>query len=628
MAFKRASPGRRDFLKILASGTIAGLSVPFWSNLVATGESRPNVVVVVSEGHRWDMMSCSGNKFLRTRHFDRLAQEGCLFENAFTVAGVSPPAYACFLTSKYSHQCGVPTALKKNNSFLEHQRPFPVILHNAGYDSAYFGTWGFGDDRSPRVGFDHWVVCDMCNEPLNPTVWVNGKNKRIEGFGNDVISKLAAEFISARSKRDKPFCVIVSLMPVESPFAYPSRHEHLLDGIEITKPDSFSEDYGQSGRLSRLRESPIRIGTSKEGLLGFDSSWDKYVKSYYRAVQALDDALGEILRAVDDIGATETTVLIYVSNHGYSLGEHGLTSKCCGYEQVIRIPMAIRYPKAIKQGYRCKELVLNVDLAPTVISFCGLAVPRDASGQSLVPLLKNRVGSLEGWREDFLFEYWDNRPEFPAQLAVRTKTHKLIAYQYEPHMELYDLENDPYERVNVARNSEYAVTLTNMEKRLKRLKEKTSWSLRMDQEIKACFVIGPVSNVSAEYFGKTISSWRFESARSYKFGDGTFSWTKHMVGPDGRLHFTDAAADDVLFIAIPVERKTSFDPCALIWLDPGRSAKAYFNGKVIWEHSDDAALCNSPLSAADAFILLQVPASIPEGLKIILNAPLDSLKLL
>lgn len=627
MAVKRGAPGRRDFLKILASGTIAGLSVPFWNCLVAGGEPRPNVVVVVSEGHRWDMMGCSGNKFLQTPHFDRLARQGCLFENAFTVAGSSPPAYASFLTGKYPHQCSVLTAHVKHNSFLEYQRPFPVVLHNAGYDSAYFGKWGLGDDRLPKVGFDHWATCDIDDQSLNPTIWVNGANKKVDGFVNDVVPKLAAEYISGRSKRGKPFCVIVSLMPVETPFVYPSRYKHLLDGTEIPKPASFSEDYGQSGRLSRLRESPIRIDTSEEGLSGFDGSWGKYVKSYYRAVKALDDALGEILRAVDDIGAAENTVLIYVGNHGYSLGEHGLTGKCCAYEQVIRIPMIVRYPEVIKQGSRCKELILNIDIAPTVISFCGLSIPRDVSGQSLVPLLKNRVESLEGWREDFLFECWDNRPEFPSQVAVRTQTCKLIAYQYEPHVEMYDLENDPTEKGSVAGNSEYALTLANMEKRLKRLKEKTGWSLRMDQEIKSCFVIGPVSSASAEYLGKMISSWRFESTRSYKVGDSTLSWIQYVVGADGRLHFTGGTADQVLFIAIPVERKTSFDPCALLCLDPGKSAKAYFNGKVVWEYSDDAPLCNSPVSATDALILLQVPASFPGGLKIILNAPLESLKL-
>jgi N-acetylglucosamine-6-sulfatase len=626
---------RRDFLKLLRSGAIAGVTAPLASAtlLNCSTAGRPNVVILLADDLRWDMAGCTGNPYARTPHVDRLAAEGCLFENAFATTGVCAPSRAGFLTGKHGHQCGVPQIIPRNNTFLLNETPFPALLHEAGYYSAHIGKWHLGDGKSPKPGYDYWASYPWLGSFQDPTLWIDGEKQQLHGYRDDRLAELAADKIAELARGDRPFCLFLALTAPHLPFTYPDRHRHYLADTEIPMPDSGDEDYGKSGRAWVLKGSVIRLRESPSGLRLFGNSWDRYIKSYYRAAKSLDDSLGTVLRALDEAGIVDDTIVIYTSDQGYTLGEHGMTEKHFAYEQVMRIPMVVRYPRLIRPGIRRRELVLNTDVAPTLLQLCGLEPPSGVAGRSWLPLLGAETSPADSWREDFLFEYWDWRPVLPAQLAVRSQRYKLIIYPGFPFHELYDLATDPAENKNVATDPGYAAALDEMRRRLSRLIRETGWKRRGDQDVETCYAMGPIHQRDERRVRGEVFSAGFDPEQVLRYRGAALEWEKVPVGADGLLELGVAVPwtpEHVMLLSIPIRRLGERDPCAILRIDPSREASAYFRGEEIWRAEASTRQTrafqkyNPPLLEERSVIRMVMPCRGPDRVRITINAPVGS----
>ena len=593
--------------------------------------SRPNVVFIMADDQRWDMLSSNGNPYVETPHLDRLAREGCSFPNAFTVSGVCSPSRANFFSGKYSHNCGAPQIIWKNNTFLMNEKPFPALLQEAGYYSAHVGKWHLGEGQKQKPGYDYWAGFEWLGEFFDTKVHVNGEEMQYDGFSDDILAGIAAGKIREMAGREQPFCLFVGLKAPHLPFSYPERYEHLLDSIPVPEPASIDEDYDVSGRAPIMKSNVIRIRTFQGGIPMF-GSWESYVKAYYRSSQALDDAVGIILDALDESGITDETIIIYSSDQGYTLGEHGMTEKHYAYEQVMRIPMLIRYPELVKAGSSPEALVLNIDLAPTVLDLCGIDPPEEMDGRSWKGIF---TGNEEEWRKDFLFEYWDYRSILPSQLAVRSADFKLITYQDYPETELYDLRNDPRENRNVASDPEYAGALSEMQSRLERLVTEEAWKKRLRSNPPHCWVLGPVDREDAGALRSLAFDTSFDPSAAIDFNGKKYQWQKVETGKEGWMDFGGSREGDpgkVLLVSIPVKRLAEKDPHAILDMRPARETTAWYRGEKIWECDATASLglsyYNFPLLNEDEVIQLELSCAGPQEIEFILYAPEGSIELL
>jgi hypothetical protein len=359
------------------------------------------------------------------------------------------------------------------------------------------------------------------------------------------------------------------------------------------------------------------------------------VKAYYRSSQALDDAVGIILEAIDQAGISEETIVIYSSDQGYTLGEHGMTEKHYAYEQVMRIPMIIRYPDRVEPGITPEGIVLNTDVAPTVLDFCGVEPPPEMTGKSWRPLLQAAGDHKVDWREDFLFEYWDYRPILPSQLAVRSAKYKLITYQDFPELELYDLEKDPDENHNVIHQAKYAEVTIEMQNRLQRLVGETGWSQRRFLPVNNCYALGPLSVEEAEAVRKKVFVSAFDPGQEFEIGGEVQGWKKIGFGSDGSLQIQGSipeTPDHVMLLTIPVKRLAERDPHAILDMRPARATSAWFRGEKHWEckavENLGLSYYNFPLPDEHNLIRLEMSCEGTPNVKMTINAPEGSISLL
>ncbi len=591
-----------------------------------TDGKKPNVIFIMADDQRHDMLSCNGNPYVETPHLDRLAGEGCNFINAFTVSGVCSPSRANFFSGKYSHNCGAPQIIWKNNTFLSKEIPFPAILNEHDYYSAHVGKWHLGEGQKTKPGYDYWAGFEWLGDFFDTKVHINGALKEFKGYSDDILAGIAADKIRNLAGGEQPFCMFVGLKAPHLPFSFPERYEEFLDDTHIPEPESIDENYDESGRAPIMKTNVIRVRTFRMAIPGF-GSWENYVKSYYRSSQALDDAVGIILDALDEAGITNETVVIYSSDQGYTLGEHGMTEKHYAYEQVMRVPMIIRYPDLIPPGITTPEMVLNIDVAPTVLDLCGVSPPEDMDGLSWRSLIQPG-GSTKDWREDFLFEYWDYRPTLPSQLAVRTDRYKLITYQNFPERELYDLNTDPEENHNLVEKPEYADILIDMEARLDRLIQETGWSQRRFQAVNNCYALGPLDAAELGGVRDKVFSAEFDPDQEFEHGGNMLRWVKVGFGSDGVLNLGGSIMGDeeqVMLLSIPVRKMVEEDPHAILDMRPARATKAWHKGEMIWECEAASNLglsyYNFPLQEEYYTIRLEVSCEGPSNIQMLINTP-------
>jgi N-acetylglucosamine-6-sulfatase len=552
-----------------------------WSGCTEEKAERPNVILIVSDDHRADLMGCAGHPYLETPHLDKIAENGMYFANAFCVTGVCSPSRASILTGKYAHNAAAPYIVRDNNSF-DLQETFVEKLHENGYYTGHIGKWHLGEGDKKHEGYDYWAGFEWLGKFFDTEVSINGDQRQFTGFSDDILSDLAVDFIRDRHNSNQPFALYVGLKSPHMPFSYPERHNDLLAGVQIPKPGNFDEDYVESGKTG-LINNYIRIKTAPFGLPGW-KTWDRYIKSYYRSTRAVDDAVGKILQVLDDLQISDNTMVIYTSDQGYSNGEHGLTEKHFAYEQVMKVPLLIQYPKAVRPGSSTTEMVMLPDLAPTILDLCGVAPLSGVDGKSLRPLLYPTPGR-HPFREEVFFYYHSFPKNIPAQMALRTSKYKIIDYPYGNTEELYDLTRDPQENTNVAFDPGYAGVLKEMKARLQRNVEENGWALR--KRVPAQH-IAFVTGIAPEHVEQVAQKVILEGKGPSIALDDTSYTTEPRSQEDGRyiVHTPNPGSPGLAVLRIENERRQ--DLYTSFFFSHLRPKKIYTADRIYYNGDKDA----------------------------------------
>lgn len=585
----------------------------------ASGQAaqKPNVVLIIADDHRADWMGHKGNPFMVTPNLDRLAAEGISFENAFATSGVCSPSRASILTGRYAHRASAPQIIWRNNSFLMTQKTFPQYLKQAGYRTGYIGKLHLGEDEKPKPGFDEWIGFPFVGNFNDQPLWINGKKTESKGFTDDRLAELAAEQIKKwNGAGDDPFCLIVGLKASHIPFQYPERMKTRLADTAFPKPATWGL------RKPGLAGNCIFADQFQPGIPSY-GTFEEWIRSYSRLALTIDESVGTIVQALEKSGQLDNTLLIYTSDQGYSLGEFGLCEKHYAYEQIMRVPMIVRYPKVVSPGMKRDQMVLNLDITPTVLDLCGVPAPEGMDGKSWASLF---AGTNAAWRDEFFFDYWSANPgALPPMQAVRTDRYKLIDYLAKPVKELYDLKNDPQEQRDLYDHPEYAAVQREMEARLEKLKSGIGFQPREIKLLQTCFVLGPVAAVE-------------EAALRNQLAGGTIPESARRLVQPFDLSALKLLPGNVFYIAVPIDRLTDYDPHVtfeffaaggfLQWSKKHIPMAAFYGDEVVWMNKPyaDAVkldyapigkfndLCNYPLTGKKNMAVFRciVPQQMPK----------------
>jgi arylsulfatase A-like enzyme len=403
---------------------------------------KPNFVFVYTDDQRWDALGVvqkeMGDKarfpWLKTPNMDRLAAEGVRFKNAFVVNSLCAPSRASFLTGCYGHVNGV---VNNHTPFPEKNVTHASLLRAAGYKTAYVGKWHMDGQKGQRPGFDFSASFIGQGRYVDCPIEVNGKETPSKGWVDDVTTDYGIQFI--KENKDGPFLLVVGYKACHGPFDPPERRKNDYAGEQARSTPNFATPAIYK-KADKPADVPEKVPTNL---------------NYFRCITAADDNLGRLLKTLDDLKLADDTVAIFTSDNGYYLGEHTLGDKRSAYEESMRIPLIVRYPKLAAKGKTLDPIALNVDLAPTLLDFAGVAIPKEMQGRSWRPLLE---GKKTDWRSAFFYCYFYERNfNVPLVTAVRTDTAKLVKYPgHDDWTELFDLKADPYETKNLIKDDKHA----------------------------------------------------------------------------------------------------------------------------------------------------------------------------
>lgn len=487
------------WITLLVSATLSGCKngVP-----ESATSQRPNIIIIVTDDHAKNAVSAYGSKLINTPNIDRIGREGIRFDNAFVTNSLCGPARAVILTGKYSHLNGF---RDNNDRFDNSQVTFPKILQQAGYYTAIVGKWHL---VSEPAGFDYWNILIGQGEYYNPDFVQNGDTLRKEGYATDLITEYALQTLNNRPA-DKPFCLMLHQKAPHRNFMPNLKDLGAFDSTQLPFPPTLFDDYATRTAAAREQDMEIRDmyhaydlklkipeGKKDPGTGGHGEGhgakfwegnyrrfteeqkklWDeyykpisdafykanlkgkpleewmyqRYIKDYLSCVLSVDENIGKLFSYLEEKKLLDNTLIIYTSDQGFFLGEHGWYDKRFMYEESLGIPLVMRYPDKIKAGEINRNLVLNLDIAPTVLDAAGVQVPGNLQGQSLLSLTSD---SAPGWRTSLYYHYY----EFPygahkvkKHFGIRTDRYKLIHFYNDiDEWELFDLKKDPYELNNL-----------------------------------------------------------------------------------------------------------------------------------------------------------------------------------
>jgi len=483
----KSGNSRRDFLKAVGLG-IASLAVSGCESATHFSASkprkRPNILFIMSDDHAAPAISCYGGKLNKTPNIDRIANEGIRFNNCFCTNSICTPSRATILTGKYSHKNG---CLTLSDRFDGTQQTFPKLLQKAGYYTAMIGKWHL---KTEPTGFDYWNVLPGQGKYFNPVMIEMGERKAHTGYVTDIITNFALDFLRDRPA-DKPFCLLYHHKAPHDEWEYDPKYADLYKDVSISEPETLFDDYKNRGEAIKRATQKIGMRHTKfeeetrhlKGWVRKAQQYQIYMKKYLRCVASIDDNIGRVLNYLDESGLTEDTIVIYTSDQGFFLGEHGLYDKRFMYEESLRVPFVARYPREIKADSVNDDIVVNVDFAETFLDYAGVRTPKDMQGCSLRPLLKGRTP--KDWRKSMYYRYWMHGAHFnvAAHFGVRTERYKLIYYygqplnargakkrETAPEWELFDLRNDPMEMNNVYGHPAYRGVVKKLKAELVRLR--------------------------------------------------------------------------------------------------------------------------------------------------------------
>ncbi|MFV1995224.1 MAG: sulfatase [Verrucomicrobiales bacterium] len=453
----------------------------------ASGDSRPNILVILIDDHRWDALGFLGHPFLKTPNLDRIAREGIHFANAFVTTSLCSPSRASILTGRYAHNHRV---VDNYNPLPKGLTFFPQYLQKAGYETAFIGKWHMGGDvDDPQPGFDHWIsfkgqgvyfddpekakvkgryVPQAVNEGYN----IDGKRVPQRGYITDELTGFALDWLKQRSG-EKPWLLYLSHKAVHADFLPANRHAFRYEDQPWQVPDSWFT------QPEKFRDVPMWVKNQRNSRHGVQFAYysDLDLATYYRryceTLLAVDETTGDLLAALEQHGELDDTIILYLGDNGFLFGEHGHIDKRCAYEDSIRIPLLMRAPMFSKGGRIIEEVVANIDIAPTLLEAAGVPVPEQMDGRSFLPLVK---GEEIAWRDYLLYEYyWErNYPQTPTMHALRGERFKYVRYHGIWDVdELYDLRVDPGETTNLIHDPAHAETVRKLNHRLFEILEET-----------------------------------------------------------------------------------------------------------------------------------------------------------
>jgi arylsulfatase A-like enzyme len=490
-------PRRRLLKSICFAVLVAALP---WVDSLAAADSRPNILFIFSDDHACHAMSCYGSRINKTPNLDRIAAGGMLFRNCFCTNSICGPSRAVILTGKHSHINGF---TGNNQVFNGAQLTFPKMLQRAGYQTALFGKWHLA---SEPTGFDQWKILIGLGTYYNPVLIENGKKVKHPGYVTDIITDLAIGFLRKGRDPQKPFVLMYQHRAPHRQWDPSLDHLNLYDNVTIPEPDTLFDDYSGRGTAAHKQEMEVgRVLNDRDlkfvpppeltpqqrakwsaayepknrafreaHLTGKDLvrwKYQRYIKDYLRCVASLDENVGRVLDYLEESGLAKNTIVVYSSDQGFFLGDHGWFDKRFMYEEAYRMPLLVRWPGVTQAGSTCDALVSNLDFAETFLDAAGVAIPPDMQGQSLAPLLHGQTP--DDWRKSLYYHYY----EYPAvhmvnkHDGVRTARFKLIHFYELGEWELYDLEKDPHELHSAYADPAYAETVKTLKAELTRLRE-------------------------------------------------------------------------------------------------------------------------------------------------------------
>ena len=438
---------------------------------------RPNILFIMSDDHASHAISAYGSRINQTPNIDRIAKEGIRFNNCFCTNSICTPSRATILTGTYNHVNNVTTLSSKLDGRLT---TFPKLLQAEGYQTAIVGKWhlGHGGHADP-TGFDYWNVLPGQGLYHDPEMIDMGEKKVYPGYVTDIITDLSLDWLKERNP-EQPFMLMTHHKAPHRPWDPDEKLMHLYQNTDIPEPETFHDDY--SNRASAAKEAKMRVDRDMtdrdlkypvpEGLTAAEEKqwkYQRYIKDYLRCVASIDNNVGRMLDYLDQEGLTENTIVVYTSDQGFFLGDHGWYDKRFMYEESLRMPFVMRYPREIEAGSINDDMILNLDFAQTFLDCTNVDQTDEMQGRSFRPLMNGKT--IEDWRTSMYYRYWMHLAHHHvyAHYGLRTHDHKLIYYYADglgtpgsaddpkpPEWELFDLKKDPHEINSVYNNPDYS----------------------------------------------------------------------------------------------------------------------------------------------------------------------------
>ena len=493
LIIKEMLVNRRRFLKITGYSAAVFALTGCNELPVKPSTKKPNILFIMSDDHACHAMSCYGSKINETPNLDRIAKDGMRFNNCFCTNSICAPSRAVILTGKYSHINGL---VDNKVPFDGSQQIFPKLLQKNGYQTAMIGKWHL---KSDPTGFDYWSILPGQGRYYDPDFIEMGEKKKFKGYVTDVITDKTIDWLENRGDKNKPFCLVSQHKAPHSNWQSGPDHKDMYKDIEIPEPETFDDDYKTRSAAASDNEMTIeqhldlqyhgddKRMTPPKHLKGKQiKKWkyQQYIKDYLRCVASVDDNIGRLLDYLDANGLSENTVVIYTSDQGFYLGDHGWYDKRFMYEESLRMPLLVKYPGEIEPGSVNDDIVLNLDFAQTALDYADVRQPDDMQGDSIRPLLNGKTPG--NWRKSMYYHYY----EYPGwhmvkrHYGIRTERYKLIHFYYDiDAWELYDLQQDPNELNNVYDDPAFADVRKKLKKQLDKLRRQYGDSDQLTQSL-------------------------------------------------------------------------------------------------------------------------------------------------
>ena len=445
---------RRDFLISVGSGAVALALTP--SVMVGTqSHKRPNIILIMSDDHASHAISAYGSTINKTPNIDRLAAEGIRFDNCFCTNSICAPSRAVILTGKYSHLNGV---IDNGVRFDGTQQTLPKLLQQAGYQTAIVGKWHL---KSPPTGFHYSNVLPGQGVYHDPVMIENGNSRKHKGYVTDLITDSAISWLKKQESSETPFFLMLHHKAPHANWEPDKKHMTMYSDEDVPLPATFNDDY--KTRTAQIENHRLHVGPKQwelhfkrfgqipEGMNEQETrewAYQKYMKNYLRCIASVDDNVGRVLDYLKRANLAENTIVVYTSDQGFFLGDHGLYDKRFMYEHSLRMPLLMRYPQNIKPSSVSDEIVSNLDFAATFLGYAHAPVPEDIQGESFKSIAHG--STPKDWRTAIYYRFYEKGYGIGPHEGIRTKRHKLIHFMYgDMGWELYDLSRDPNELNNV-----------------------------------------------------------------------------------------------------------------------------------------------------------------------------------